>query len=125
MNPGLSFVCVWVLILITPKTKMNSQIEEEQVMPKRGLTVLEADEHSWWPRQRRQTDLGPSLPIAAPVETQDWRLDQQNGKPVPWEHMEALENACPYLRTDINYVSNGIGSIGRSGFCSHLPGGGG
>lgn len=37
-------MCVWVLILITPKTKMNSQIEEEQVMPKRGLTVLEADE---------------------------------------------------------------------------------
>lgn len=49
MNSGLSFVGVG-LILITPKTKMSSQIEEEQVMPKRGLIVLEADEHSCWSR---------------------------------------------------------------------------
>lgn len=107
MNPGLSLV--GVLILITPKTKMGSQIEEGAGDAEEGTHCMEADEHSWSTRQGRQTDLGPSLPIAAPVETQDWRLDQRNGKPVPWEHMEALGHARPYLRTVFNHVPNGIG----------------
>lgn len=42
--------------MITAKIKTNSQIEGEQVVQNRDVTVLEAGAHSWWPMQGKQLE---------------------------------------------------------------------